>query len=621
MCGIAGEAHFKGSFVSEAIKANTREMCERLIHRGPDEGGMFCSDSVALGIRRLKIVGLVNGSQPVHSRTCVGVFNGEIYNYRQLRNELECAGYEFQTNTDAEVIVHLYDRDGLSFVNSLQGMFAIAIYDKNARKLVLARDRAGKKPLLYCQPKEGTVIFASELGALAPHPEVPKRVLPEAVDRFLSFRIIPAPFTIYKDIFKVSPGEIITFDDRGKSTHTYFEFDFSKKHPILLESAPIKELTQLLMESIESRLQSEVPLGAFLSGGLDSSLIVAMTSRLVKQRLQTFSVGFDESGFNELPYSRIVAQHCGTQHHEYKITPTGALDAFETLLMNFGEPFAFPSVIACYFMSKLAREKVTVVLSGDGADELFCGYSRYKIFDFLPNVQPECKSRVDEELLSSAGEDISNLYRSVLTDGLRDALKRRLYSKDFICRLGEEFPRNYLFERFTGSTNSPTRLDRILAVDCRFWLPDAQMAKVDISSMFHSLEVRCPFLDTSVINFATHLPLEYKLMNGIEKSILKRVAEPFLPPTIIHRAKQELAIPLESWLMTPLRNHISETLLSEESLSRGYYDSDHLAEFVSEWSPRNVYAIWTMYVLERWHSLVDSGAWDNSRAPLFMSTE
>lgn len=612
MCGIAGEVHFRGPFVPENSAANVRKMCARLIHRGPDEEGLFCSESLAIGIRRLKVIGLVNGSQPVHSHTCVGVFNGEIYNYQQLRRELEHEGYEFRTNTDAEVIVHLYDRDGLSFVENLQGMFAIAIYDKKANRLILVRDRVGKKPLFYYCTPDGSVIFASELGALAQHRAVPKNVLPEAIDRFLSFRIIPAPLTIYKDVYKVRPGEIVVFGEDGKFTRTYFAFDFSEKRPILDKTKPIEELTRRLMESIEARLHSEVPIGAFLSGGLDSSLIVAMTSKIAKQGLNTFSIGFEHRDFNELPYSRIVAEHCGVKHHEYTITAHEALDAFEELLMNFGEPFAFPSMIACYFMSKLARKEVTVVLSGDGADELFCGYSRYKVFDRLPLVGPESLSRIDMDVLLDAGDDVSNLYRAILTDGLRDNLKRRLYSSKFARSLGEEFPRNYLFERFSGSIHFPTRLDRVMAVDCRFWLPDAQMAKVDISSMLHSLEVRCPFLDSSIIEFATRLPVEYKLVNGVEKHILKRVSEKFLPQNITHRAKQELAVPLEDWLMTPLRHTVEATLLSEESLSREYYDPDQLTEFVREWSPRNTYSIWTMYVLERWHRLADKGAWSAS---------
>jgi asparagine synthase (glutamine-hydrolysing) len=567
-------------------------MCARLVHRGPDEEGFHVSPRSVLGVRRLKVIGLVNGSQPVANAagTAFCVFNGEIYNYRELKAALERDGYVFRTNTDAEVIIHLYDQKGQDFVNDLRGMFAIAIYDDAKQRLLLIRDRAGKKPLNYAVASDGSIVFASELHALVSHPFVRRRINTEAVDRFLSFRIIPAPLTIYSDVCKVEPGTVVTFDSHGIEKRRYWQFDFTERETAGNDEELIRKLTELLYEAVAVRLQSEVPLGALLSGGLDSSLIVAIMSRLVSRPFHTFSIGFEHRQFNELRYARLVAEHCGTVHHEHVITPDAALPVINELLLNFGEPYAFPSAIATYFMNRLAQQFVTVVLTGDGADEIFCGYDRYKTFDSLPR----------------AGEDISVQYQSVLTDGLRDSLKRHLYSKSFKEQLGAEFPANYLRDRFARTDGRMHKLNRAMEVDCNFWLPDAQLVKIDITSMANSVEVRCPMLDTKLLEFVTGIGVRHKLTNGVEKQILKKLAADFLPGGIVNRRKQELAVPLEHWLTSSLRSEITRTLLSEESLSRGYFDADRLIEFVSNYREPDSYAIWTMYILEAWRRTAEA---------------
>jgi asparagine synthase (glutamine-hydrolysing) len=580
-------------------------MCERLVHRGPDEAGFHVSPQCVLGIRRLKVIGLVNGSQPVANSagTAFCVFNGEIYNYRELKAGLERDGYVFKTNTDAEVVVHLYDQQGDTFVKDLRGMFAIAIYDEVKKRLLLTRDRVGKKPLNYTVTSEGSVIFASELHALVSHSAVPQRVNTEAVDRFLSFRIIPAPLTIYEHIFKVEPATVVTFDEHGMDQKKYWRFDFTQRETTDDEHELVRKLTALLRDAVEVRLQSEVALGALLSGGLDSSLIVSMMSRLVAEPLHTFSIGFQDRQFNELRYARVVSEYCGTVHHEHVIKPDSALPVINQLLLNFGEPYAFPSAIATYFMNHLARQFVTVVLSGDGADEIFCGYRRYETFDSLSSLldHGELPANVDLELLSRAGDDISVQYQSVLTDGLRDSVKRRLYSKGFRERLGAEFPANYLHERFARTDEHMHRLSRAMQVDCNFWLPDAQMVKIDITSMANSVEVRCPMLDTKLVEFVTGIGVSHKLAGGNEKRILKKLAANFLPAEIVNRRKQELAVPLEDWLTSALRSEITRMLVSEESLSRGYFDADRLTEFIKNYGEADSYAVWTLYVLEAWH--------------------
>jgi len=603
MCGIAGAVSFNGTPVSPR---DVKEMCRRLVHRGPDEEGYHVSEHAVLGVQRLKIVGLVNGSQPVSNQagTVFCVFNGEIYNYRELRASLIEEGYVFKTNTDAEVIVHLYDKAGLSFVKSLRGMWAIALYDTKRERLVLARDIAGKKPLHYHLAKNGNVIFSSELNSLVSHPEVRKTISLEAVDRFLSYRIIPAPLTIYNEVIKIEPGTVVVFADGDVTKTKYWSFDFSERFEGLSEAELVGQLRKLLVESVERRLYSEVPLGALLSGGLDSSLIVAIMSRLRKDPIHTFSIGFEDRNFNELRFARLVSDHCQTIYHEHIISPDEAIAAIRHLLLHYGEPYAFPSAIACYFMSRLARQFVTVVLSGDGADEVFCGYDRYKIFAEMPRLpeRPEMLARVDLDLAQRAHGNIAVEYQSILTDGLRDSLKQKLYSQSFINELGE-FPVNYVREKFATQNGLPNRLARAMDVDCNFWLPDAQLVKIDIASMAHSVEVRCPLLDQSILEFATGISVSHKLANGNEKHLLKLAAQEFLPPEITTRRKKELAVPLENWLASSLRKEISSTLLADETLARGYFDPDALIDFVKDFRTADSYSIWTLYILEQWHRL------------------
>jgi asparagine synthase (glutamine-hydrolysing) len=609
MCGIAGEMNFGSDNVSPE---NVSRMCDLLVHRGPDEGGYHFSPHVVLGIRRLKVIGVVNGSQPVHSpsqrATCV--FNGEIYNYLELKQWLEKEGYVFQTSTDAEVIVHLYDKLGLESLKKLRGMFALAIYDNVNRKLILARDCAGKKPLNYAETSSGGVVFASELGALISHPHVSKEISREAIDRFLSFRIIPAPLTIYRDVHKVKPGTALVFERGRKTEHRYWSFDFTERHEDKTESELVETIDELLVDAVKVRLQSEVPLGALLSGGLDSSLIVSIMSRMIERPIHTFSIGFADRNFNELDYAKIVSDYCGTIHHQSLISPTSALSVFDELLGKFGEPYAFPSAIACYFMNRLARQHVTVALTGDGADELFCGYNRYKIFAAMPDLpnHQRLSGKVDLELLANANGDIAAEYQSVLTDGLRDSVKCEIYSRQFRSDLPGSFPVNYLQERFGNNAHLGDRISRAMEVDCNFWLSDAQLVKIDIASMAHSVEVRCPMLDQKLVEFVSGIGTRHKLADGQEKRILKQVARKYLPPAIIDRQKKELAVPLENWLATSLRAEISNVLLSDEALSRGYFDPDRLIPIVNNYGPSDSYAVWTLYVLEQWHKLNGFGA-------------
>lgn len=595
MCGIAGEISFGRRQVDPS---NVKKMCDLLTHRGPDESGYHFSTHVALGIRRLRIIDFSDGAQPAFDkdRSLVCVFNGEIYNHQALKNDLKA-------DSEAGIIVNLYDRYGLKFVEHLDGMFAIAIYDVRKNVLILARDRAGKKPLNYVELPDGSVAFSSELTSLISHPRVKRKISYEAVDRYLSFRIIPAPLTIFENIFKVEPGSVVTFNGVDKTNEKYWKFDFTPKTHHLTLNEIEAEIEKKLCDAVSTRLKSEVPLGAVLSGGLDSSLVVAIMAKLSNKKFHTFSIGFEDENFNELGYAKKVSDFVGTFHHEYVIKCEDVLRSIKKIILHVGEPFAFPSIIASYYMYWLARQYVTVVLGGDGADEIFCGYNRYKIFNAFPLLPTEDKalSKVDIELLNDSNGDISNEYRAVSTDGMRDSLKRDLYSKDFIKKIPGVFPVNYMKNKFANNSALQHKLDRAMDVDCNFWLNDAQLVKIDIASMANSVELRSPMLDKKLVEFVCGVGIEHKLYNGEEKYILKRIAAKYLPKEVVFRRKQELAVPLENWLSRSLKNEMKSALLSEESFSRNYFEADKLKKFVGNYKTGDSYVIWTLYIMELWH--------------------
>ncbi|WP_063772025.1 asparagine synthase (glutamine-hydrolyzing) [Kitasatospora mediocidica] len=591
MCAIAGEAALGGGLPGGSF---AREACSLMRHRGPDESGFHDAAEVALGMCRLAVVGLDNGSQPTYTedRSVVCVFNGEIYNHRELRARLERRGRRIGGTSDAHVIPVLYDEFGPDFVLELQGMFAIALYDTRSGRLLLATDRAGKKPIFYSRRADGSVAFASELPALLTAPGIDRRTDPVAIDQYLGFRVVPAPRTAFRAVRKVPPATVLTFaPGELESAWRYWAFDFTRTdHEVDFEEA-VDRVDALLQQAVTDRLESEVPLGAMLSGGLDSSLVVALTAQRLKQPLHTFSVGFEHAAFDESQHARTVAAHFGTRHHSFLIRPQDAPAAADTILRHTGEPYAFPSAIASYYMYRLAREQVTVVLTGDGSDEIFAGYKRYKPFDG-PDGAPQ---------------GLAGRYQKVLADGVGDSLKSLLYSPEFIDRLPGSFPPDHLSGRLAETAGHPQAVDRLMQLDCNFWLPDAQLVKIDRMSMANSVEARSPFLDHQLIAYATGLPVGTKLRDGDEKAVLKAVARRYLPAGIVDRRKQELAVPLESWLGAALRERIQSTLLAEPSLERGYFRPDRLRAFVSEFRPEHSYALWTLYMLERWHQLFVDG--------------
>ncbi|AZM56025.1 asparagine synthase (glutamine-hydrolyzing) [Streptomyces sp. WAC 01529] len=606
MCGIAGTATFG---LTPPLERFPSAACAAMAHRGPDEEGYHHDSQAAFGMCRLKVIGLGDGSQPVYSedRGIVCVFNGEIYNHQALRELLARRGRRVRGGSDAHVLPLLYDELGEDFVSELHGMFALAVYDTRTRKLLLATDRVGKKPLFYSRLADGTVAFASEMAALLEHPGIERTVDPVAVDQYLSYRVVPGPHTIYQRVRKAEPGTVLTFEaGQPEKARRYWQFDFHDDLADMSGPEAVDRIDALLQEAVADRLESEVPLGAMLSGGLDSSLVVAMASRRLGRRMHTFSVGFEHAAFDESVYARQVAEHCGSDHHTYRIGASDARQAVDHILTHVGEPYAFPSAIAAHCMYRLARQYVTVVLTGDGSDEIFCGYNRYKIFQQLPGIAPESAAKVDAEALAAGDGGIADRYQAVLVDGVRGGIKDRLYSGAFKATL-PEYPYNHLRDRFARTDPSTAELSRVMQVDCGFWLPDAQLVKIDRMAMAHSVEPRSPFLDHRLIDFVTRLPASANLVNGNEKALLKQVAARWLPHSVLSRRKQELAVPLEGWLGTELRETIQSALLSESSLDRGYFAPDALRAFATEFRPENTYALWTLYMLERWHQLHTDG--------------
>ncbi len=399
MCGITGFVDLWDANKTRAKDERAQileDMCRVIRHRGPDDQGVMIDDGVALGMRRLSIIDLAGGQQPIANEdgTVTIVFNGEIYNYRELQSELRSLGHQFATNSDTETIVHSYEQYGVSCVTHLRGMFAFAIWDDREKKLFIARDRVGKKPLYYSVTRNGALVFGSELKSLLKHPEIERKINPQAIDAYFSLGYVPDPLTIFHNIEKLPPGHFLTFSNGRLTIERYWDFKYETNGNGHRAVDYLDELRALLDESVKLRLVSDVPLGAFLSGGIDSSTVVALMARHMDQPVKTFSIGFNEDSYNELKYARLTAQRYGTDHHEFIVTPD-ICDVVDELAWHFDEPFADSSAIPTYVVSKLAREHVTVVLTGDGGDELFAGYSRYvterrrRGFDLVPHLIKE----------------------------------------------------------------------------------------------------------------------------------------------------------------------------------------------------------------------------------------
>jgi asparagine synthase (glutamine-hydrolysing) len=628
MCGIFGEVRYEagaGRPIGPALEA--------MRHRGPDASGEWSDGTCALGHQRLAIIDLSEaGRQPLGNEdgTVQVTFNGEIYNFATLRKELRGLGHRFRTRTDTEVIVHAYEQWGTRCVDRLRGMFAFAVWDQRRRRLYLARDRVGKKPLFYTRQTD-RFLFASELQGLLADPAVPREVDFASLDTYLTYGYIPAPASAFRGVAKLPPAHWLTLDLRPGEpdfrVERYWALEYGPKLR-LSEAEACEALRETLTEAVRLRMVSDVPLGAFLSGGIDSSIVVGLMARLSDRPVKTFSIGFEEAVFNELDHARRVADRWGTDHHPLVIRPD-ALAVVEMLARHFGEPYADSSAVPTYYVSQITRESVTVALNGDGGDESFAGYERYLAHRLagrigrVPGVRriatalaralpdstdPRNRVRRARRFLASFDQPADRRYARWLTF-FRPEAKDRLYTEGFREQVGTAAPLAWL-ESLYGQAAGLDPVDAAMSVDVRSYLPFDLLVKVDITSMANSLEARSPFLDHAVMEFAARLPARYKLRGRTSKYLLKRAFADLLPPENVSRPKMGFGVPVGRWFRGPLRELLRDSLLSGRAVARGYFrpaEVDRLVNLHLEGRADHTIQLWNLLMLELWYSEMVAG--------------
>ncbi|MFQ6084061.1 MAG: asparagine synthase (glutamine-hydrolyzing) [Candidatus Aminicenantia bacterium] len=627
MCGICGiiKPDKNQSIPLQIIKS----MCQTIIHRGPDDEGIFLEKNIALGARRLSIIDLISGHQPLSNedKTIWITYNGEIYNFPELKKELEKRGHKFRTKSDTETVVHSYEEWGEEFVNKLRGMFAFAIWDGKNNKLILVRDRIGIKPLYYTLLNDGTLIFGSEIKATLKYPGIVREIDPHALDFFLTLEYIPAPYSIFKDIHKLLPGHLLIYHNGQINLKKYWEVEKYSLQKSKMSSQNVKqycdELYHLLKESVKLRLLSDVPLGCFLSGGIDSSSIVGLMSELGVKPIKTFSIGFEEVSYNELKYARLIAQKFQTEHHEFTIKPE-VIDLTEKLINHLDEPFGDFSIFPTYLVSKIAREYVTVILSGDGGDEVFGGYEHYlaqklaqtpfslpfnRLIPFLLKpFPPQSKKKGLWNKLKRYGQGFEHPerlrhFRWMMFLTLKE--KEKLYSPYFVNQLKnlgellERAPLKEYFEKIKG-------LDEInseLYLDLKTYLADDILVKVDRMSMATSLETRVPLLDHKLVEFAFSLPGNLKLRGFTSKWIFKKTMERLLPKENIYRSKEGFSIPIKNWLKKELKELMFDFLDEKRIESSGFFNYPFIKKMIDEHlkgKENHSHRLWALLVFEMW---------------------
>ena len=620
MCGIAGFISKNKNAPAAERLALLDKMCRSIVHRGPDEQGMTVENRAALGMRRLSIIDLAGGQQPIYNadKTKFIVFNGEIYNYRELKKDLERRGHRFKTNSDTETILLAYEEFGADCVKHLRGMFAFAIWDENGESLFIARDRVGKKPLFYSLTEKGNFVFGSELKVLLAHGEISREIDYAALDAYLTFGYVPEEFCIFKAVEKLAPGSFLIFKNGEIKIEKYWDFDYSPALKIKTEAEYVELLREKLSEDVHVRLISEVPLGAFLSGGVDSSAIVAMMSQILDQPVKTFSIGFNEDSFNELKYARVAAKHFQTEHHEFVVTPD-LVEIVDDLVGHFDEPFADSSALPTFMVAKMARRFVTVVLSGDGGDELFAGYTRYVTdakrsgLGKLPGALRRNLLRPLSEALPHGATGKNYLYNASLdaVDRYIDSVshfgklkKNALYAANFQRNLNGQLgagAENY--RKIAGNAGSGDAVDRLLYLDSKTYLPSDILTKVDRMTMAASLEARVPLLDHELIEFVQKIPAHLKLNGTTTKYIFKKALEGIVPSEILYRKKQGFGVPINEWINAQLKERIRAELLEKRALERGFFEAKYIETLLDEHSRNrrdHSHALWILWMLELW---------------------
>jgi asparagine synthase (glutamine-hydrolysing) len=619
MCGIAG---IVSAAVDDRIEASTvHRMCQAIIHRGPDDEGTFVKDGTGLGMRRLSIIDLSGGHQPVFNedRTVWVVFNGEIYNFPELRADLEKRGHRFYTNTDTEVIVHLYEDLGAGCVDRLRGMFAFALYDERRKKLLIARDRFGKKPLHYALSRN-RLFFGSEIKSiLAVAPELAE-VNNEALLQYMYFGYVPDPLTAFLPIQKLPPGYLLEFEGGQIRTRQYWDLPQYSTHQPKSEEECLEELERRLAEAVRIRLISDVPLGALLSGGIDSSTVVALMARASSKPVKTFSIGFSHDDFDEAHYARMVAKKFGTDHHEMVVEPN-VLETVETLSRSLEEPFGDSSMLPTYYVSCMARKHVTVALSGDGGDEIFAGYDRYgihlrrQIFERVPQsvwrlYREHVYPRLPHDMRGKKfSYNVSLPWRERYVDGISfvPSFERDmpLWSDEFRQSLSSYGKPEDVMYRYFEQAPANDPVSQMLYVDTKTYMVADILTKVDRMSMATSLEVRVPILDHLFVEWATGLPVEWKLRGGVQKYILRKLAERVgVPREAIYRPKRGFALPLVHWMRNELKDLIITILLEPKTMQRGYFNPAGVRQLLDEhFRGRRDHSgrIWRLLMFELWH--------------------
>jgi asparagine synthase (glutamine-hydrolysing) len=626
MCGICGIAGLDERSVSQEV---LRSMANTIRHRGPDDEGITAMDGAAFGFRRLSIIDLAGGHQPMSNENDDYwiVFNGEIYNFQQLRQELEAKGHHrFKTQCDTEVILHLYEDHGEDCLRYLRGMFAFAIWDKKRKRLFAARDRFGKKPFNYFISEQREFVFASELKALRQHPRCPREIDAQSIYLFLNLQYIPAPRTIYRNVFKLPAAHFLTWSrEKGLTVQRYWDLSYEPKVALKYDEAK-ERLREMLSEAVKLRMIADVPLGAYLSGGIDSSIIVALMAQQSSRPIKTFSIGFEEAAYSEVAYARQVAERYKTDHHEFIVRPH-LIDILPKLAWYYSEPFADSSALPSYYLAKETRQHVTVALTGDGGDEMFAGYLRYRAMWGMQfwNVLPQALRRgvykaATKLPRSEAPVGLTWRMERLFMVGSLPQTSQYLRTMDFFHaeeqeQLWEETHLQsfraagvggiQIFEDTLKRRRPEALIDRMLYLDLNHYLPDCLMVKTDVASMANSLEARSPFLDHVLAEEVAHWPVPWKYRPpNFSKRILKDTFANDLPPQIRTRGKQGFGVPIGQWFRGPLKDFLREAILSPRALQRGYFREEALQRFFDEHQSGRKdrsYGLWALLMLELWH--------------------
>jgi asparagine synthase (glutamine-hydrolysing) len=616
MCGIAGKIDFRGAPVERSL---IERMCATIVHRGPDDEKIYVAPGIGLGQRRLAIIDLDHrAAAPLANEdgSIWVTFNGEIYNFRELREELERKGHTFRSGTDTEVIVHAYEEHGIDCLARFRGMFSFALWDAPRKRLFAARDRLGKKPFVYARTADG-LVFGSEIKAVTADPSVTVAPNLRAIDAYLTYQYVPSPMTAFEGIAKLPPAHYLIAENGDVRVERYWSA--SARPPSRASEEELEhEIVERLREAVRMRLVSDVPLGAFLSGGIDSATIVAMMAEAGSAPVKTFSIGFEEAGFDELPYARLVAERYGTDHHEMIVRPNAA-ELLPKLVHHYNEPFADSSALPTYCVAQMTRQHVTVALSGDGGDENFAGYENYAVVmawsrgDAIPGPVRRTAARTAGAVLDALPHTTTLARASRALSMLAADVPRRFLLQTSILKPQEKAAAyTAQFRAIAGAQRSPVALewsddmdplDWMMRHDQSFYLADCLNVKVDIAAMANSLEVRCPLLDHEFIEFTATIPSAMKRDGQGGKRIFKRAVAPLLPPEILTKKKSGFSLPVARWFRNELAPLLQANLLDEKAQRRGLFQPEFIRRMVGEhiagtrdWSSR----LWALLFLELW---------------------